>query len=53
VKNYTIDCTYYNKSFNTIEELITDITISGMSPNFEILFNGQRTGEEVIDLMTF
>ena len=53
MKKYTIDCTYYNKSFDTVEELVTDISLSGMSPNFEILSNGQGTGEQVIDLITF
>ena len=53
MKNYTIDCNYYTKTFNTIDELINDITISGQDPNYQILLNGKKTGEEIIDLITF
>lgn len=53
MKNYTIDCTYYTKSFNNIYDLVDDITISGQDPNYEILFNGKKTGEQIIDIMTF
>jgi|TARA_R100001463_G_scaffold124211_1_gene181093 hypothetical protein len=50
---YSIDCTYYDKSFNTIEELVEDVSLSGQDPNYEILVNGKRTGEQIIDLITF
>ena len=53
MKNYTIDCTYYTKSFNNIDDLVDDITISGQDPNYDILLNGTNTGEQVINLMTF
>ena len=53
MENYTIDCTYYIKSFNNIDDLVDDITMSGQDPNYEILLNGTNTGEQVIDLMTF
>jgi hypothetical protein len=50
---YSLDCSYYKKSFNTITELIDDITISGMDPNYEITRNGKPTGEMAIDLIMF
>jgi len=50
---YTLDCSYYQKSFPTIEELINDVITSGMDPNYEILYNGKPTGEQVIDLIQF
>ena len=53
MKNYTIDCTYYTKSFNNINDLVDDITISGQDPNYEILLNDIKTGEQIIDLITF
>tara|TARA_R100001244_G_scaffold108920_1_gene80645 strand:- start:215 stop:376 length:162 start_codon:yes stop_codon:yes gene_type:complete len=53
MKNYTIDCNYYTKSFDNMDELINDITISGMDPNYEILLNGKKTGEQIIDLLIF
>jgi|TARA_R110000782_G_C14494180_1_gene377725 hypothetical protein len=52
MKNYTLDCKYYDKEFSSIDELIEDVTISGMDPNYEILKNGIKTGEDAIDLIT-
>ena len=52
MKNYTIDCNYYTKSFNNIYDLIDDITISGQHPDYETLLNGKKTGEQVIELIT-
>ncbi len=50
---YTLDCSYYDRQFHSIEELIQDIISSGMDPNYEILFNGQPTGDQAIDLIQF
>ena len=50
---YTLDCIYYTREFSTVDELIQDIISSGMDPNYEILFNGQPTGEQAIDLIQF
>lgn len=50
---YSLDCSYYKKEFNTIDELINDVMMSGMDPNYEITRNGKSTGEMVIDLMMF
>lgn len=50
---YSLDCTYYEKEFATIDELINDIMSSGMDPNYEITYNGIKTGEAAIDLMQF
>jgi|TARA_R110000868_G_scaffold14617_2_gene67745 hypothetical protein len=50
---YTLDCNYYTREFSTVDELIQDIMISGMDPNYEIMFNGQPTGEQAIDLIQF
>jgi len=50
---YSLDCSYYTKEFNTIDELINDVMMSGMDPNYEITQNGKPTGEMVIDLMMF
>ena len=44
-KKYSLDCSYYNKEFNSIDELIDDIASSGMDPNYEITCNGINTGE--------
>jgi len=50
---YSLDCQYYKKKFNTLTELIDDITMSGMDPNYEITRNGTLTGEFAIDFIQF
>lgn len=50
---YSLDCSYYTESFDTIDQLIDDVVSSGMDPNYEITRNGVKTGEEVIDLIVF
>ena len=50
---YSLDCTYYTKSFPTLETLIDDVVSSGMDPNYEILRNGEPTGEMAIDFIQF
>jgi hypothetical protein len=48
---YSLDCNYYEKSFSTLNELLEDITTSGMDPNYEITRNGAVTGETAWDLI--
>jgi len=48
---YSLDCSYYTRKFNTLNELIDDAISSGMDPNYEILRNGVHTGEILFDLM--
>ena len=48
---YSLNCKYYEKKFNTIDELLDDITINGMDPNYEITKNGIVTGEKASDLI--
>ena len=50
-KKYSLDCSYYDKEFDSIDELIDDIASSGMDPNYEITKNNKGTGELVIELM--
>ncbi len=50
---YSLDCSYYTKSFPTIDALLDDILISGMDPNYDITLNGVSTGEQAIDLIQF
>jgi len=50
---FTLDCNYYNKTFNSFEELINDVVESGMDPNVEILYNGTHSGEFPIDYIVF
>jgi hypothetical protein len=50
---YSLKCSYYKKEFSSIDELINDVILSGMDPNYEITFNGRGTGEFAIDLIQF
>jgi hypothetical protein len=50
---YSLKCDYYTKQFSTIDELINDVIMSGMDPNYEITCNGKRTGEYVSDLIQY
>ena len=50
---YSLDCSYYTAEFKTLDELIEAATINGMDPNYEITFNGEGTGEQLIDLIQF
>jgi hypothetical protein len=49
--SYTLDCEYYEKEFDSLGELLTDIEESSMDPNYEILCNGEGTGETAWDLL--
>jgi hypothetical protein len=48
---YTLNCSYYNKSFNSLDELINDVLNSGMDPNYEIMFDNKCIGEYLIDFV--
>ena len=50
---YSINCNYYNKQFDNIDDLLEDIQISGQDPNYEITKNGKGTGEMITDLIIF
>ena len=50
---YSLDCSYYTKTFSTLDQLINDVVTSGMDPNYEITQNGKRIGELVIDYIQF
>lgn len=50
---YSLDCSYYKKEFNTMDELIDDVVFNGMDPNYEITRNGECTGEMLCDLLQY
>ena len=52
-KKYSLNCSYYDKEFDSIDELIDDIASSGMDPNYEITCNGINTGDIAIDMIPF
>lgn len=48
---YSLNCSYYLKSFNTLEELIQDVVQSGMDPNHQVMMDGKNMNMDLIDLM--
>jgi hypothetical protein len=50
---YGLNCSYYTKTFPTIEQLVDDIINSGMDPNYEITKNGISIGEMASDHIAF
>ena len=48
---YSLDCSYYTREFNSIDELIQDVMVSGMDPNYEITRDGKGTGETLWSLI--
>jgi hypothetical protein len=50
---YSLKCDYYKKQFNYLHDLVDDVMMSGMDPNYEITKNGIGIGEMVIDLIGF
>lgn len=50
---YSLNCEYYTREFNTLNELLDDVVFSGMDPNYEITKNGVGTGEMISDIIQF
>jgi hypothetical protein len=48
---YSLDCSYFDKEFDTVDELISYCLDSGMDPNYEITRDGKKTGEILVDYL--
>ena len=48
---YSLNCDYYKKEFNYLHELIDDVLMSGMDPNYEITKNGVGMKEMLNELI--
>ena len=48
---YSLDCEYYEREFETLDELINNVMKSGMDPNYEITKNGVDTGVMIVELI--
>ena len=46
---YSLDCSYFDREFHTINELIFHIINFGCDPNYEITKDGKGTGEQATD----
>ena len=50
---YSLNCDYYQKEFNYLHELIDDVLMSGMDPNYEITKDGVGIKEMLNELIGF
>jgi len=50
-KMWSLDCPYYTREFESLDELISDIISSGMDPNYEITKNGKGRHEMASDFI--
>ncbi len=48
---YSLDCSYFTKTFPTICDLIEYIIVYGIDPNYEITKDGIGIGEMAIDFI--
>lgn len=48
---YSLNCSYFDKEYDSVNELVNDVISSGMDPNYEITYNGVGTGEECVDFI--
>ena len=48
---YSLDCSYYDREFDSINELVDDVIYRGMDPSYEITKNGVGIGEECVDFI--
>ena len=50
---YSLNCSYFTREFESIDDLVEHCMGSGMDPNYEITEDGEGIGEELIDYMVF
>ena len=48
---YGLTCNYYKDTFDSRQELLQEIIVSGMDPNYNITKDGIDTGECAWDLI--
>jgi len=48
---YGLACKYYTKKFNSIPELIEDIILSGMDPNYSITLDGKSIRQKATEFI--
>jgi hypothetical protein len=50
---WSLKCKYYTREFDSLNELIQDIMVSGMDPNYMITRDGKSIGEKAIAHIVF
>lgn len=50
---YSLDNKDFEKSFDTINELLNYVLSAGVDPNYEVTKNGKGIGEELADFIIY
>ena len=50
---YSLDCSYFDKEFDSLDELVDYVTFNGMDPNYEVTKNGVGIGENIGDFLQY
>jgi hypothetical protein len=51
MKEYSLDCSYYTRTFSTLDDLLNDIIMTGMDPDYEITVNGKGIGQTAVEFL--
>ena len=49
---YSLKSKYYDKEFETINELVDDCLLNGVDMNYEVLENGKEIGNLLIEFIS-
>ena len=53
MKEYSLDCPYYTRTFSTLDDLLRDIIMTGMDPDYEITVNGKGIGQAAVEFLQY
>ena len=48
---YSLNCSYFDKEYDSLNELVDGVISSGQDPNYEITKDGVGIGEECVDFI--
>jgi hypothetical protein len=48
---YSLECDYYTAKFQSLNDLIENVKMSGMDPSYEITYDGVGIGENAEDFL--
>ncbi len=48
---YSLNCSYFNEEYTSINELVNDVISRGQDPSYEITYNGVGIGEDCVDFI--
>lgn len=51
MKEYSLDCPHYTRTFSTLDDLLRDIIMTGTDPDYEITVNGEGIGQIAVEFL--